>query len=98
MSVEPSSVERILTLHPEGKSGVYIEKSKYDQMKATILAVLDQQPEIGFSECNRRVAERLGDSFEGAVFWYFVSVKMDLEARGILSRFKRGGLQMIRKN
>ena len=98
MKPSPSNTARILTLHPEGKQGVNIEKDKYDQMRDAIMAVLADHPEIGFAECNRLVAKHLDGSFEGKVSWYFVSVKMDLEARGILSHFKRGGLQMIRKN
>ncbi|MFN8395147.1 MAG: hypothetical protein U0176_10900 [Bacteroidia bacterium] len=98
MKPPPAFTERILTLHPEGKSGVNIEKSKYDQMRDAIMAVLADHPEIGFSECNRLVAKLLDGKFDGKVSWYFVSVKMDLETRGVLSRFKKGGLQMIRKN
>jgi len=32
--------DRILTLHPQGKQGVRIEKTKYDAMVTALLAVI----------------------------------------------------------
>ncbi|MCP5051936.1 MAG: hypothetical protein GY940_32510 [bacterium] len=38
--------ERIMTLHPEGKKGVNILKSKYDRVKETLVSILEESGEI----------------------------------------------------
>ena len=42
--------EKILTLHPQGLNGVRIERSKYDQMRQTILHVLRENDSLAFNE------------------------------------------------
>ncbi len=78
--------ERILTLHPAGKQGVNIDKGKYYTVRDAIEAALKAQPGITFSALTEEVGRRIGDVFEGSVSWYVVSVKLDLEARGVLER------------
>ena len=88
--------ERIMTLHPAGKQGVNIDKSKYDMVRQTIEEVLQAQPGITFSGLTDAVGERIGDVFEGSVGWYVVSVKLDLEARGVLERVDGRSPQRLR--
>jgi hypothetical protein len=78
--------DKIMTLHPEGKQGSNIDKAKYDQMRAAILMVLSEREEMTFADLNAAVEQLLGDSFEGSIGWYFTTVKLDLEARGLLER------------
>ena len=42
------------------------------------------------------VGRRLGDVFDGSVSWYVVSVKLDLEARGVLERIDGRSPQQLR--
>ena len=38
--------ERIMTLHPEGKKGVNILKRRYQQVKDTLIKILEEQGKI----------------------------------------------------
>ncbi len=78
--------ERILTLHPEGKKGVNILRSKYDQIAGTILEIVREYEEIAFQDINDKTIQKLTGKLDGSIPWYVVSVKLDLEARGILER------------
>ena len=88
--------ERILTLHPEGKQGVNISKEKYDVIRQTILSILDEEGEVLFKELPAKVGQKLGGSFEGSVSWYVTSVKLDLEARGLIQRVAKSSPQRLR--
>jgi hypothetical protein len=88
--------ERILTLHPEGKSGVKIDRHKYDQIKSAIIESLEAGEEMQFKELRRVVLHKLEGSFEGSISWYYTTVKLDLEARGQIERVSNKTPQMLR--
>lgn len=77
--------DRIQTLHPKGKSGRSIEKGKYDQIKAALLKVLAGS-QLTHSELLSGIESELLGSFDGNASWYAETVKLDLEARGIIGR------------
>jgi len=78
-------VDKILTKHPEGKSGRSISKKKYKTMKQEILSIL-QNAEPTHTELFRGLNKNLQDRFEGDIGWYGETVKLDLEARKIIER------------
>lgn len=88
--------ERIQTLHPQGKKGVNILKKRYDPIKDFILKTVEAHGEITYSEVNDLAVEQLKDSFDGSIPWYVVSVKLDLEARGIIERVPKTSPHKIR--
>ncbi len=88
--------EKIMTLHPAGKQGVNIDRGKYDMVRMAIEETLQAQPGITFSGLTDAVGERIGDVFDGSVGWYVVSVKLDLEARGVLERIDGRSPQRLR--
>jgi len=77
---------KILTLHPEGKKGVNIDLGKYNLIKETIINIVHSHGEISYQEMNKIAIEELNHKFSGSIPWYVVTVKLDLEARGILER------------
>jgi len=81
--------EKILTKHPDGKKGVNINYEKYLLVKNTILDILKENPEITYQEMNKKAISRLKGHFEGSISWYVVTVKLDLEARGIIQGIKK---------
>ncbi|MHA1961294.1 MAG: DUF6958 family protein [Candidatus Thorarchaeota archaeon] len=85
-----------MTKHPEGKMGVNIEKGKYEMVKAAILKVLNQFPEIEFVLLGGKVKDIIGKDFDGSVSWYYATVKLDLEARGIIERVPESRPQKLR--
>ena len=90
------TVERILTLHPEGKKGVNILKRKYDTIKDFIIKTVKKQNEISFDELTKLASKELSGSFDGKVTWYIVTVKLDLEARNIIERIPNASPQKLR--
>jgi len=90
------SDEKIMTMHPSGKQGVNISKAKYEVMAETIRATLASGSEMTFKELNVVVGEQLEGNFEGSIGWYFTTIKLDLEARGVLERVAASKPQRIR--
>lgn len=88
--------EKILTLHPEGKKGVNILKRRYDQIAACLLEVIQEHTIITYSDANDLIIERLTGKFDGKITWYVVSVKLDLEARGIIERIPKTSPHQLR--
>jgi len=83
------SEEKILTLHPQGKKGVNILKRRYDVICEYILATIKKEKIISYEDLSDRAVKELSATFDGKVVWYIVSVKLDLEARGIIERIPK---------
>jgi hypothetical protein len=77
--------EKIMTRHPQRKSGRSISREKYDQVRSAILAVIGRGA-LTHSELMERVASRLARRFDGNPHWYGETVKLDLEARKVIER------------
>lgn len=89
--------EKILTLHPEGKQGVNISRTKYDAVRGAILTALaDQGGMLAFEQLPDAVTARLPVDWEGSVGWYTTTVKLDLEARGAIERVPGQSPQLVR--
>lgn len=88
--------EKILTRHPQNKKGVNISKKKYDQMSEFILETLSGHESLSFSDMGDIAVEQLTGKFEGSIMWYYTSVKLDLEARGIIERIPKTSPHQLR--
>jgi len=88
--------EKILTLHPQGKKGVNISLAKYNMVKDAILHFIKKEKDISFGDLSDCVIEKLQSTFDGKVIWYVVSVKLDLEARGIIERIPKTSPHRLR--
>ena len=88
--------ERIMTLHPEGKTGVNLLQSKYNQVKDTLISILNESGEISFKQLNDTAIKKLDGKFDGKIPWYVVTVKLDLEARGTIERIPKSSPQRVR--
>ncbi len=86
----------IRTLHPEKKQGVNISKEKYEIICEAILCVLKKEKEISFMNLSRAVEKEVKGNFEGSVTWYVATVKLDLEARGIVKRVPNSRPQFVK--
>ncbi|MEM9952673.1 MAG: hypothetical protein AAFV93_10895 [Chloroflexota bacterium] len=87
--------DKIMTLHPQGKTGVNIDKGKYDTVKDAIVNIIDTHGEIGFADLTQEVGTTLTE-FDGSIGWYTTTVKLDLEARGIIERVPKSSPQQLR--
>ncbi len=77
--------EKILTIHPLGKSGKNISKQTYDIFKKAILSALKDK-ELTHPELMDQLRTRLKGKFSGNISWYAETIKLDLEARHIIER------------
>jgi uncharacterized protein DUF6958 len=77
--------EKILTKHPQGKTGRNISKKSYETLKSAILAAL-RKKELTHTELFELLNKNLKGKFEGNISWYGETVKLDLEARKIIER------------
>lgn len=85
-----ASNEKIMTLHPDAsKQGVNIDRAKYDTVRDAIVSLLEQRGEMTYTDLADAVGEVLTGNFEGSIQWYTVTVKLDLEARGVIERVPR---------
>ena len=87
---------KILTLHPQNKKGVNILRSKYNTIKAFIIEIIERHEEITYQSLNDQAIKALSKTFDGKVGWYVVTVKLDLEARGIIERIPKTSPHKIR--
>jgi len=92
-----SNPDKILTLHPQGKNGVNMDKDKYDVIKAAILDLLEDGVERKPMQMLNEVADRLAGQVEGSIGWYAETVKLDLEARGVIEHDRKKGLLQLAK-
>lgn len=79
--------DKFLTMHPAGKKGVRIDRPIYDLARHTILGCLEKGDRT-HNELVECVEERLYVRIEGSIRWYMGSVKLDLESRGVIERYK----------
>jgi len=89
------SEEKILTLHPKGKKGTNILKRRYDVIKDFILKKIEVLGEIAYEDLADLAAKELKD-FDGKPVWYIVTVKLDLEARGVIERVPKTSPHRVR--
>jgi hypothetical protein len=88
--------ERIQTLHPdENKAVVNIDRHKYELVREAILATIRERGQVLFKQLSGEVTERLPESFDGSVGWYTTTVKLDLEARGLIERLPDKSPQVL---
>jgi hypothetical protein len=83
--------ERMMTQHPQKKSGVNIRRDKYEQVRAAIEDALQENGAQTFEALNKTVGQKLKGNFEGSIGWYFTTVKLDLEARGVVVCERKSG-------
>ena len=78
--------ETIQTLHPHpGKTNKKISLARYMFIKEHLLMILSEN-ELTHTDLKEKLYTNVKNDFEGGVQWYGETVKLDLEARGIIER------------
>ena len=82
--------ERVEALHPDPKKkGTRISKEMYEAVREAILdSVPGEEPGLRFMDLSREVEQRAPERLFGnaSVGWYTTTMKLDLEARGLIKR------------
>jgi hypothetical protein len=80
------SETHIQTLHPNPeKTNKRITIEKYNVIKENLITILSEG-ELTHTELMEKLYDTVKDTFEGGVQWYGETVKLDLEARGVIKR------------
>jgi hypothetical protein len=79
---------QVQTLNPDKwKKGASVDKEKYKLVKSAILASFKENPKQTKADMMAAVSKRSKGKITGSsVEWHVMAVKLDLEARGIISR------------
>ena len=101
MSWYGSSGAEVSDYHPEaGKQGTNIDAAKYEAMKAALLTVVPADDAgFPFQDLADAVRPHLPDELfaNASVNWYVTTVKLDLEARGLVERVDGARPQHLRR-
>jgi hypothetical protein len=91
----------IATKNPgRGKKGPRIDTARCDAMKVALLDVIPRTGEgVTFASLSKLVEKKLPRAlFQGAsIMWYATTVKLDLEARGLIERVAEASPQRLRR-
>jgi hypothetical protein len=85
--------------HPGSKRKMKIDAAIYEPFKAAILQSLKGSPGKTYTELNDSVTgiiRKKIPGFGGSVSWYTITVRLDLEAKGIVETFTQKGKKMNR--
>ncbi|NOU47897.1 MAG: hypothetical protein HOO86_12680 [Bacteroidales bacterium] len=81
--------QKIQLKHPAGKKAVSMDKEKYNVIEKSVLNYLQAKGESTHTEILMAVTEDFKNNntlFKGSVEWHLEWVKLDLEARKVISR------------
>ena len=90
--------ERVLAEHPDPtKQGTRIARAMYEPVRTALLAALDELGEVPFSALSGEVERRTpGLWADASVGWYTTTVKLDLEAKGLIEQVPYARPQRLR--
>lgn len=89
--------DRVVMENPNtGSTDGTIARSFYDPVRDAILAAIGEAGQLPFSELRAEVEKRTNAELweDASVGWYTTTVKLDLEAKGLIE--KEGSPQVLR--
>lgn len=88
--------ERMELMCPDGRKGILMPKGKYEVMCEFIFETLEANERITLTELLETIEVNLSESFTGNLSFFALHVKLDLEARKLITIcMERGRTQMI---
>lgn len=86
--------------HPRSGNSFRIEADIYAAFKAAILQSLARGKEKTFTELSDdviKIIRKKMPGFKGSVPWYTITVKLDLESKGLVESLTAKGKKLIRR-
>jgi len=74
----------VQTKHPLGKNNKPVKRENYELFKNTIIAVLREREPTHTGLVDELESRLAG--FDGNIDWHAMTIKLDLEARGVIER------------
>ncbi len=97
----PSKSRKIVVTHPRTGTERKVDKVIYEQVKVAICQSLKGSKGKTFTELTddvvKIIRKKIPD-FKGSVPWYTISIRLDLETRGIVETFTDKGKKWSRLN
>lgn len=88
---------KVIVSHPVTGTERKIDKSIYEPVRAAILQSLKGSKGKTFTELANDVARIIGKKLPGhSIPWYTISIRLDLETRGIVETFVEKGRKLNR--
>lgn len=94
-----SGSKKIVVTHPRTGSGFAIDEAIYKPFKAAILESLKGNKGKTFTELTDDVVKLIRKripAFKGSIPWYTISIRLDLETKGIVETFTEKGKKLNR--
>lgn len=89
----------VTTTHPRTKRQMNIKAAVYEPVKAAILQSLKGSNGKSFTELSddvEMIIKKKMPGFEGSVSWYTISIRLDLETKGMIETFIEKGKKLNR--
>ncbi len=91
--------EKVHLQHPEGKHAPAISRKIYDLFEGAVIDTLKKKSPLPFAaiaEGAKNYIAKRDPQFDGSPEWYTVSVKLHLEATGVIETFTERGRKLHR--
>ncbi|MEO6612492.1 MAG: hypothetical protein ABIT05_07125 [Chitinophagaceae bacterium] len=95
----PAKTGKIIVTHPLTGTERKMDAVIYNNVKDAILKSLQKSREKTFTELTDDVVKTVRKkmpSFKGSIPWYTISIRLDLETRGIVETFTDKGKKLNR--
>lgn len=93
------AVKKIIVTHPQTGTERKFDAAIYEPFKAAILQSLNGSKGKTFTELTEDVVSiirKIMPGFKGSIPWYTISIRLDLETRGIVETFVEKGKKLNR--
>ena len=90
---------KTVTTHPETKRQMKVDAAIYEPVKAAILQSLKGSKGKTFTELSDdvvKIIRKKMPGFKQSIPWYTISIRLDLETRGIVETFVEKGKKLNR--
>lgn len=91
--------EKVILTHPRTGSELAIDKSIYDPIKSAIIQSLKGSKGktfTGLTDDVLKIIRKKKPEFKGSIPWYTISIRLDLETRGMVETFTEKGKKLNR--
>ena len=101
MARRPGDTPMTEALHPDpDKSGTRVRTDAYEAYRRALLKVIPKDRSgVPFMQLGEVVVEHLPEEIRGTTrpLWWVTTVKLDLEARGLIERVPKSSPQRVRR-
>ena len=91
--------KKVITTHPKSKREMKIDTTIYEPFKEAILQSLKGSKGKTFTELTDSVVKIIRKKLPGfkkSIPWYTISIRLDMESRGLIETFVEKGIKLNR--